>query len=271
MAAEGNLIMSEGSSLENRWVLVTGGSRGVGKETVIGLAREGYHVMFLYREKESRANQVAEQALREGVAGVRIIPLQCDITDPVQRLRMNGHLTGRGIRLSGLVLAASGGLEPGKGDDYSMLINRDAQVAMLEQCWDRSREHFRVVYDTSHWAHWYGEVEQLPGYTPIAASKHAGELALQQRFARLEAENPRQAEWVVITGDMLRGSTVANLLNRRSGGDIIAAREAVIGKALPTSEEMALANVRAISSPESMHKQLIVIGGEFSTLTPITQ
>ena len=39
-----------------------------------------------------------------------------------------------------------------------------------------------VVHVTSHWAHLYGSVPQLPDYEPVARSKHAGEEALRARI-----------------------------------------------------------------------------------------
>jgi hypothetical protein len=36
-----------------------------------------------------------------------------------------------------------------------------------------------IVFVTSHWAHLYGQMEQLPAYKPIAESKYAGEQALR--------------------------------------------------------------------------------------------
>ncbi len=64
--------------LENKWALVTGGSRGIGAAIVKRLAREGAHVALTYVSKPDQANETvkAAQAL-----GVRAIAIQADSAD----------------------------------------------------------------------------------------------------------------------------------------------------------------------------------------------
>ncbi|MEU2778648.1 SDR family NAD(P)-dependent oxidoreductase, partial [Streptomyces sp. NPDC007162] len=52
-----------------RVALVTGGSRGIGRHVVTGLARDGFDVAFCYRSDEEAARSVAQEAEKEG-AGV---------------------------------------------------------------------------------------------------------------------------------------------------------------------------------------------------------
>jgi len=47
-------------------VLVTGGSRGIGAETVLLLARDGYDVVFTYRERAEAAEAVVQQVRADG-------------------------------------------------------------------------------------------------------------------------------------------------------------------------------------------------------------
>jgi hypothetical protein len=114
-------------------------------------------------------------------------------------------------RLSAVVLNASGGLERdlvGADLDYPFRINRDAQVALLEGSIPLLREGANVVFVTSHWAHRYGEVGQLPAYEPVAASKHAGELAVRGFTSTLAAKEVRL---LVATGDLIEGTITAKL------------------------------------------------------------
>ncbi len=106
-------------------------------------------------------------------------------------------------------LNASGGLERdlvAADPDYPLRINRDAQVALLERARPLLSAGSTVVFVTSHWAHGYGEVEQLPAYEPVAASKHAGERAVRALIAALVEQGVRV---IVVTGDLIEGTITA--------------------------------------------------------------
>lgn len=55
-------------------VLISGGSRGIGRAMVEGFAKEGYKVTFLYKRNEQAAKEVADTT--------GALPLRCDISDP---------------------------------------------------------------------------------------------------------------------------------------------------------------------------------------------
>lgn len=59
--------------------LVTGGSRGIGRATVLRLARAGYDVGFCYRSRADEAEAVAQAA---GAHGVGVLAVRVDVTDP---------------------------------------------------------------------------------------------------------------------------------------------------------------------------------------------
>ena len=67
--------------LRQRVAIVTGGTRGIGKGIVLGLAREGARVAIAYR-----TNKVAAQnTLRELQArGAEAFAVECDVTDPAK-------------------------------------------------------------------------------------------------------------------------------------------------------------------------------------------
>lgn len=60
---------------ENRIAIITGGSRGLGANTVLALARRGVNVIFTYRSGRDEADKVAAAASE---AGAKAVALQLD-------------------------------------------------------------------------------------------------------------------------------------------------------------------------------------------------
>src|SRR5262249_22818893 len=154
-----------------------------------------------YRSRKRRADQVVAEVLR---TGRRVLAVASDMTDPGAIAGFFDELRGWTDRVHVLVLNASGGLEPGMAADsaYPMKINRDAQVAFVQAAGPPREAGGTVWLVTSHWAHLYGEVAQLPAYEPIARSKHAGEVALRE----LIADGRYGLRLVVVTGDLVEGT-----------------------------------------------------------------
>jgi NAD(P)-dependent dehydrogenase (short-subunit alcohol dehydrogenase family) len=180
--------------------LVTGGSRGIGAATALALGAHGYDVAFTFRNKQARADRVAA-----GIAalGVRVLPAQCDMTQPDEMASLYARIAEWSGRLDALALNASGGMERdlvAADPDYPMRINRDAQLHALDGALPLMTRGGVVVFVTSHWAHLYGQVAQIPAYEPVAESKHAGEVALRARMNELV---PRGIRLIVVTGDLI--------------------------------------------------------------------
>jgi NAD(P)-dependent dehydrogenase (short-subunit alcohol dehydrogenase family) len=66
------------ASASSKIAIVTGGSRGLGRNTVIHLARRGVHSIFTYHTNRTEADKVVAAA---GEAGARAIALQLDAGD----------------------------------------------------------------------------------------------------------------------------------------------------------------------------------------------
>lgn len=244
-----------------RIALITGGSRGIGAATALALAERGYDIVITYRNKAARADDVVASARERGV---RAIAVCSDVTQQDDRDRLFSTLQTWGGRLDALVLNASGGLERdllAARPDYPMLINRDAQVALLDAALPLMPEGSVVAFITSHWAHLYGQIEQIPTYLPVAESKHAGEQALRARQPELAARGIRL---VVITGDLIAGTITPKLLERAEPG-LKEQREHSIG-ALPTAEEMGEAIVVAATDDTLPSGHTVVIGGSLDLL-----
>jgi len=71
--------MQDMTSAETRWVLVTGGSRGIGSGMVKALAAEGYRVVFTYHASEDTARHLENEV---AAAGGTAHGVRCDGRDP---------------------------------------------------------------------------------------------------------------------------------------------------------------------------------------------
>ncbi len=236
-------------------VLVTGGSRGVGAEVAIQLGGPQRHIVVNYREKAKRAEDVVTHIRAAGGAASAV---QADVTDEQAVMAMLDEIGARRGRLDVLVLNASGGLEPGADADYPMRLNRDAQLRLARLALPLMRGHGRVVFVTSHLAHFRGDKPVPADYLPIAISKQAGEKALRNMVPTFDAA---RVTFVVLSGDMIEGSTMVRLFERRDP-DAIAARRTA-GDGLPTAAEFASAIVRATREPHANGDTVYVGGSDY--------
>lgn len=158
-----------------RIVLVTGGSRGVGAEVAQRLASPDTHVVVNYREKAERAESIAE-AVRS--AGGHASTLRADISDEIECAAMIDTVAARFGRLDTLILNASAGHELGVDLGYAKRVNRDAQRRLALRAVPLMPAGGRIIFVTSHAAHFFPHRAVPKGQTAIAASKWAGETAL---------------------------------------------------------------------------------------------
>lgn len=207
------------NSLAGKRVLVTGSSRGVGADTARYFAQAGATVVINYRNKAARAHKIVTEITE---AGGSAIAIGCDITDAASVAAMMTEIRSELGGLDILVLNASGGMESNMGEDYALRLNRDAQLGMLDAALPLMSEGARVVFVTSHQAHFIRTTPTMPEYEPVALSKRAGEDALLERIPDL---NERGIDFVVVSGDMIEGTITATLLNRLNPGAIEARRQ----------------------------------------------
>lgn len=216
-------------SLAGKVALVTGSSRGIGADTVRYFAQAGADVVINFRNKAPRAQKLAGE-LRE--LGARALVVGADLTDAESVAGMFDEIRNEYGRLDILVLNASGGMESGMAEDYALTLNRDAQLNVLDAALPLLGEGSRVVFVTSHQAHFIRTTPTMPEYEPVALSKRAGEDALRARIPELTA---RGVEFVVVSGDMIEGTITATLLERANPGAIAERRESA-GKLYNVSE-----------------------------------
>ena len=67
--------MARNRGMDGKVVLITGGNAGVGKETAVGLARAGAHVIFTARDATRGADALADVRHRSGSTSVEVMPL----------------------------------------------------------------------------------------------------------------------------------------------------------------------------------------------------
>ncbi|TWX40829.1 SDR family NAD(P)-dependent oxidoreductase [Frigoribacterium sp. ACAM 257] len=206
-------------SLAGKRALVTGSSRGIGADTVGYLAEAGARVVVNYRNKEKRALQLVGKI---EAAGGGAIAVGADLTDAESLDAMFAQVRDAFGGLDVLVMNASGGMETGMAEDYALTLNRDAQVALLTAALPLMAPGSRVVFVTSHQAHFIRTTETMPEYLPVALSKRAGEDALREMLPQLEAAG---VEFVVVSGDMIEGTITATLLERSNPGAISSRKE----------------------------------------------
>jgi hypothetical protein len=143
-----------------------------------------------------------------------------------------------------------------------MRLNRDAQVGVLDAALPLLGAGSRVVFVTSHQAHFIRTTPTMEAYAPVALSKRAGEDALRERIPELADKG---IGFVVVSADMIEGTITATLLNRLEPGAIDARREEA-GKLLNVAEFAAEIAQAAIDDIPDNNERIC---GDTSSFTPI--
>jgi len=251
-AASDKQVQLTATMLIGKTALVTGSSRGIGASVARQLAQLGADIAINYRSKGPRAQDVADEIAAMGRAALLI---QGDITEAEDIAATFDQIQAAWGRLDFLILNASGGLEQDKASDYAMQLNLTAQVNLVNAALPMMKPGSRIVFVTSHLAHFYGSGPGYDGYEAVAASKRAGEDALRQMIPTLSAIGIRM---VVVSGDLIEGTITPKLLERQSRGLIEKRRQAV--GALPGVEEFAAAIVQAAISEGYASGDTVYVG-----------
>ncbi len=242
-------------------ILITGSSRGIGAATARLLGRqEGTRVVINYRDKRRRAENVAAEIIADGGDA---LALQADLTSPDAVRDMLHKVRAACGRIDVLILNASGGMERDADPGYALRLNRDAQLNLVQQAAELMPPGSRIVFVTSHQAHFYGTHRVIDAYEPVAQSKRAGEDALRAQVPALSA---RGVDLTVVCGDMIEGTITVVLLDRANPG-IVEARREQVGQ-IPTLPEFAAAVAAAATSSHPTGHTVYVGGRDYLTGAP---
>lgn len=193
-----------------RIVLVTGGSRGIGAEIAQQLADPDTHVVVNFRKKAERAESIA-QAIRD--AGGHASTLRADISDEAECAAMIDAISNRFGRLDAAILNASVGPELGADLGNAKRLNRDAQRRIALKTVPLMPTGGRIVFVTSHAAHFFPHRAVPKGQTAVAASKWAGETAL---YALRSEFRRAGVHFTVVSGDSADAAFAAAIANAAS-------------------------------------------------------
>lgn len=237
-------------SLDGLRALVTGSSRGIGADTASYLAEAGASVVINFRNKEARATKLVDKIV---AAGGSAIAIGADLTDAESVAGMFDTIENEWGGLDILVMNASGGMESDMAEDYAMQLNRDAQVTLLNTAIPLLAPGSRVVFVTSHQAHFIHSAPTMPEYLPVALSKRAGEDALREMIPMLTAAG---IGFVVVSGDMIEGTITATLLERANPG-ALSSRKDSAGRLYNVSEFAAEIAAAAVEPIPADHTRLV--------------
>jgi NAD(P)-dependent dehydrogenase (short-subunit alcohol dehydrogenase family) len=237
-------------SLDGLRALVTGSSRGIGADTATYFAEAGASVVINYRNKAPRAQKLVDKLVAEGGSAVAI---GADLTDDASVAELFDTIQTQLGGLDILVLNASGGMESGMEEDYANKLNRDAQVHVLNAALPLLAPGSRVVFVTSHQAHFIRTTPTMPEYLPVALSKRAGEDALRDLIPTLDSAG---IGFVVVSGDMIEGTITATLLERANPGAISSRKDAA-GKLYNVAEFAAEVAQAAVDPIPADHTRLV--------------
>jgi 3-oxoacyl-[acyl-carrier protein] reductase len=240
------------SPLLGKTALVTGASRGIGASVARQLGQLGVDVAINYRSKRPKAQAVADDLT---AMGRKPLLIEADITKAEDIATTFDQIEAAWQRLDFLILNASGGLEQDKAPDYAMQLNLTAQVNLVTNALRLMERGSRIVFVTSHLAHFHGTGPGYDSYEAVAASKKAGENALRAMIPEL---SERGVRLLIVSGDLIEGTITPKLLERQSRGLIEKRRQAA--GSLPSVEEFAAAIVEAGTNDSYSSGHTIYVG-----------
>ena len=196
--------------IEGKTAVVTGGSRGVGREIALSLAREGTNVVLTYQDNKEKAKKVVE---RINKIGSRAVDLQLDLLDgnAVSKLigKSSKHFGDIDILINNAATWPTSYIKDMSLREWkeTIQINLDSVFltcqAFVQHCLSKKKKG-KILNITSQ-AAFYGSTT---GHAHYAASK-AGMIAFSISLAREHAKdgiNVNNLALGIVDTDMMRES-----------------------------------------------------------------
>lgn len=167
-------------SLQAKCIIVTGGTRGIGRAISLHFARAGAAVIANYVHADAPAVSLMAEAERENL---RIHTCRADLTSPKGLDELEACLAQLGGSLNGLVHCAATGIHKPFGElqlrhfDWTFSLNVRAFFELVRRLLPRFAGNASIVAVSSQ-----GAVRAVPSYSVIGASKGALE-ALARHLA----------------------------------------------------------------------------------------
>lgn len=180
-----DFIRVKGESM-NRCVLVTGGSRGIGRDIALRFGKAGYKVIVNYNKSKSEADSLIEQLLKNEVACQAI---QADVSNPYDVERMKREVAYGFVDtvVNNAGIAHFNLLQNDTPEDFDRVIGVDLKGAWLVTrafLPDMLKNNFgRIINISSFWAERGSCTETL-----YSAAK-AGLVGLTKALSRETGEN----------------------------------------------------------------------------------
>ncbi|SDH43467.1 enoyl-[acyl-carrier protein] reductase III [Alteribacillus persepolensis] len=175
--------------MDDKVALVTGSSRGIGKQIALALAKKGYHIVVNYARSKGKALETAEEIEALGV-NTHVVRANVGDTEKVQKLFQEIEETFG--RLDVFVNnAASGVLRPAleleeKHWDWTMNINSKALLFCAQKAAALMEKNGggKIVSLSS-----IGSIRYMKNYTAVGVSKAAVEALTRYLAVELAEKN----------------------------------------------------------------------------------
>jgi enoyl-[acyl-carrier protein] reductase III len=166
--------VNAGPSVAGQNVLVTGGTRGIGRAVSLAFARQGAHVVANYVRGQQAADSLLAESEQQQALSIRIC--RADLTTERGLAEIDKALSALDGPLHSVVHCAATGVHKPFDDltlrhyDWTFALNVRAFFDLIHHLLPRFASEASVVALTSH-----GAVRAVPNYSLIGASKAAME------------------------------------------------------------------------------------------------